>query len=95
MMAAEQDDATAIVGALIDLAKNLGIATVAEGIETTEQAELLWARGCDQGQGFLFGRAMARGLVPGLIEGWDAAMVFARRRATGTAAETATNIGAG
>ena len=95
MMAAEQDDATAIVGALIDLAKNLGIATVAEGIETTEQAELLWARGCDQGQGFLFGRAMARGLVPGLIEGWDAAMVFARRRATSTAAETATNIGAG
>jgi diguanylate cyclase (GGDEF)-like protein/PAS domain S-box-containing protein len=47
-----------ITGAVIDLSRTIGIQTVAEGIETDEQADLLEALGCDIGQGYLFGRAL-------------------------------------
>ncbi|MFD2237014.1 putative bifunctional diguanylate cyclase/phosphodiesterase [Aureimonas populi] len=48
----------AIVGTLITLSRSLGIRTVAEGVETCEQAERLRRLGCDSFQGFLFGRAI-------------------------------------
>lgn len=48
-----------ITRAIIDLSRTIGIQTVAEGIETEEQAEMLDAFGCDLGQGFLFGRALS------------------------------------
>jgi diguanylate cyclase (GGDEF)-like protein len=47
---------SAIVGAVIVLAGSLGMAIVAEGIETQEQADELRAIGADYGQGYLFGR---------------------------------------
>jgi len=71
LVAAETGDA-AIVGAVIDLARNLGIATVAEGIETTAQAAHLVVKGCDMGQGFLFGRPMAQSQMPHILAKWDA-----------------------
>jgi EAL domain-containing protein (putative c-di-GMP-specific phosphodiesterase class I) len=37
---------------LVDLARTLGLSTVAEGVETAEQLELLAALGCDVVQGF-------------------------------------------
>jgi EAL domain-containing protein (putative c-di-GMP-specific phosphodiesterase class I) len=46
-----------IVAALIDIARKLGMRVVAEGIETTEQAERLLDLGCMLGQGFLYYRA--------------------------------------
>jgi len=49
-------DAAAIVCSVIGLAKNLGVHTTAEGIESATQALLLQAAGCDLGQGYLFGR---------------------------------------
>ena len=66
---AGMDDAsdTAIVAAIIGMGRNLGIATVAEGIETNDQAARLLALGCDQGQGFLFGKPMHAGRVPWFI----------------------------
>lgn len=45
-----------IVQAMLGLAKSLGLATVAEGIETEGEALKLAAWGCEFGQGFLFGR---------------------------------------
>jgi EAL domain-containing protein (putative c-di-GMP-specific phosphodiesterase class I) len=49
------DDA-AIVRAVIGLAKNLGIATVAEGVESAAQDAYVRHHGCDIGQGFLYGK---------------------------------------
>jgi EAL domain-containing protein (putative c-di-GMP-specific phosphodiesterase class I) len=57
-------ESAAVVNAVLMLAKELGITTTAEGIETQEQFEALAARGCDQAQGFLLGRPEPL-LVPG------------------------------
>jgi PAS domain S-box-containing protein len=49
-------DSRKIVASVIGLGQSLGLVTVAEGVETREQAELLQWMGCDLGQGWLFGR---------------------------------------
>jgi diguanylate cyclase (GGDEF)-like protein len=51
-------DKVAIVRTIQSLAEVLGMRTTAEGVETTDQARLLSALGCDFGQGFLFARPM-------------------------------------
>ena len=43
------------------LAKKLGLHTVAEGVETTEQRAYLETLGCDELQGYLFSRPCAAG----------------------------------
>ncbi|HET7461780.1 MAG TPA: PAS domain S-box protein [Longimicrobium sp.] len=43
-----------LVQAIVGLARNLGVAVVAEGVETREQLQALRALGCDFAQGFLF-----------------------------------------
>ncbi|TXM65969.1 EAL domain-containing protein [Methylobacterium sp. WL69] len=54
-------EAAAIVRAIVDLGASLGILTTAEGIETDGQFQRLRAAGCDEVQGFLFGRPMPAG----------------------------------
>jgi diguanylate cyclase (GGDEF)-like protein/PAS domain S-box-containing protein len=51
-------DAQAVVTAIISLAKALRLDTTAEGIETPEQLAMLRALGCDDIQGFLISRPM-------------------------------------
>jgi len=53
-----QRDSRKIVAAVIGLGQSLGLVTVAEGVETREQAESLMWMGCDLGQGWLYGRPM-------------------------------------
>ena len=54
---ANSDD-MAIVGATISLGKLLGLSVVAEGIEDRATADLLRSTGCNEGQGYYFGRPM-------------------------------------
>jgi PAS domain S-box-containing protein len=54
----EQRDCRKIVAAVVGLGQSLGLTTVAEGVETREQAEMLLWMGCELGQGWLFGRPM-------------------------------------
>lgn len=46
----------AITQTILTLAQTLNISTVAEGVETVEQADFLRASGCDALQGYLFGK---------------------------------------
>jgi diguanylate cyclase (GGDEF)-like protein len=52
-MPANTDD-VAIARTIVAMAKSLGLSTVAEGVESAEQHELLKTMGCDQVQGFYF-----------------------------------------
>lgn len=51
-------DSFALVRTLLQLAQNLGLATVAEGVETVEQADVLRGMNCARAQGFLFARPL-------------------------------------
>ena len=51
-------ESTAIVGAIISLAKSLGMRVTAEGIETEAQLSRLRLLNCDQGQGYFFSRPL-------------------------------------
>ncbi|MEK8033269.1 EAL domain-containing protein [Ideonella sp. DXS29W] len=51
-----RDDARAIVGTIVQLARRLGMRTVAEGVETEDQLRLLVSLGCDELQGYLLAR---------------------------------------
>ena len=47
-----------LVEATVRVARSLGMDTVAEGVETVEQAEVLRALQCDKGQGYLYARPL-------------------------------------
>jgi diguanylate cyclase (GGDEF)-like protein/PAS domain S-box-containing protein len=70
-----EDQSEAIIRAVINLGRSLGIKVVAEGIETEAQERRLMELKCDFGQGFLFSRAVAASRVPALIERWPAPYV--------------------
>lgn len=53
---AEQSAAQSVAGGIVLLARSLGMQTVAEGVETTAQADVLRRIDCDLAQGWLFGR---------------------------------------
>jgi diguanylate cyclase (GGDEF)-like protein len=60
---ASRADCAAIVCAITGLARSLGIVTTAEGVETEEQLALVRAAGCNQVQGYLFGRPVPAGAL--------------------------------
>jgi diguanylate cyclase (GGDEF)-like protein/PAS domain S-box-containing protein len=49
---------TAIVRSIIVMGRNLGLEVIAEGVETTAQADFLKAEGCQELQGFLFSKPL-------------------------------------
>lgn len=54
----KNDNDAIIVRSTIDLAHNLGLKVVAEGVEDQETLQLLASLGCDTGQGYYFARPM-------------------------------------
>ncbi len=46
----------AIVGSTVALSRQLGLSVIAEGIENRATADLLISMGCEEGQGYFFGR---------------------------------------
>jgi sensor c-di-GMP phosphodiesterase-like protein len=57
-VATDGDDAT-IVGAVIEMGRNLKQRVIAEGIETPAQLDFLRAQHCDEGQGFHFSHPLS------------------------------------
>ena len=58
-----------IVAGVVEMARALALTSVAEGIETPAQADLLRRLGCRYGQGFLFARPMPASAVEALLAG--------------------------
>ncbi len=54
----QSEDARAIINMIIKLARQLGMSTVAEGVESTQQLEVLRAAGCQDAQGYLIARPL-------------------------------------
>ncbi|CAA9522321.1 MAG: diguanylate cyclase/phosphodiesterase (GGDEF & EAL domains) with PAS/PAC sensor(s) [uncultured Sphingomonadaceae bacterium] len=58
-----------VVRGVIDMARALGLAVVAEGVETERQLTLLAEEGCNYYQGYLYAPALTSEALAGLIEG--------------------------
>ncbi|MFP5235362.1 MAG: EAL domain-containing protein [Acidobacteriota bacterium] len=63
----DKRDSRKIVAAVVGLGQSLGLTTVAEGVESLEQAEMLLWLGCDTGQGWLFGRPQPAESFPAVV----------------------------
>jgi EAL domain-containing protein (putative c-di-GMP-specific phosphodiesterase class I)/FixJ family two-component response regulator len=70
--------ARTLVESVIAIARRLGLRTVAEGIETEAQREILIELNCDMGQGYLFAKPMAAADWLQWMQGKQAAQVAAQ-----------------
>ena len=64
----ERADDAAIVKAIVALAQSLKLKTIAEGVETAAQYEILTALGCDEYQGYLYSRPVSADVIAGMLE---------------------------
>lgn len=74
--------APAIVDMILAMAKTLDLETVAEGIETEEQARFLTQRGCTLGQGFLYSRGLPHNEILSLFQSWKPERNIAQSKIT-------------
>lgn len=66
-----------LIDATVRVAKSLGMQTVAEGIETQAQADVVAELGCDKGQGYLFSRPLSSAQVVQFISDFEGARIGA------------------
>jgi EAL domain-containing protein (putative c-di-GMP-specific phosphodiesterase class I) len=64
-------DAETVVKTIIQLAANLGLVALAEGIETEAQLKFLTAHGCHLGQGFLLSEAVSGDQIPDIYHRFE------------------------
>jgi diguanylate cyclase (GGDEF)-like protein/PAS domain S-box-containing protein len=67
----------AITRALISMSRELGLETIAEGIETPEQEAFLLALGCHAGQGYRYGKPMELARILALLSSGSTEVVIA------------------
>jgi EAL domain-containing protein (putative c-di-GMP-specific phosphodiesterase class I) len=70
MHAAHQESSRMILESSLDMARKLGITSVAEGAETQEDWNLLRECGCDLAQGFYIARPMEADAFPDWVREW-------------------------
>jgi EAL domain-containing protein (putative c-di-GMP-specific phosphodiesterase class I) len=66
---AADDRSRVLTESIVALSRQLGLETVAEGIETADQLDRVRALGCDVGQGYLFSRPVALDAVAEAVAG--------------------------
>ena len=62
------NDSITIVSAIIAMGKELGIKTLAEGVETIDQLQFLQTKGCDFIQGYYYSKPLEKSLFTQLLE---------------------------
>jgi EAL domain-containing protein (putative c-di-GMP-specific phosphodiesterase class I) len=73
---ATEPAAKALVSGIISLARSLGLASIAEGVETIEQLRFLEEKGCAEFQGFLYSPAVSASECGALIRAAKLGTVF-------------------
>jgi len=73
--AARRTNLRVILQSALDMSRQLGLVTVAEGIETLPDWQLVRDSGCGVGQGFLISRAMPADELPAWIESHEARLL--------------------
>jgi len=68
------DQNLAIIQTIVQLGASLGMTTVAEGIETETDLQMLIATGCPEGQGYLFSPPVPRDKVFEILEATESRM---------------------
>ena len=66
----QREDARTIVHMMTQLATNLGMRTVAEGVETQAQLAAVAAAGCDEVQGYVVSQPLTLEALVELRNGW-------------------------
>ena len=79
---ADPDD-VAITQTIIAMARQLGLAVIAEGVETEQQAEFLRRNGCSECQGYLFARPMPAEALTPLLQNPEALFTAVRQQHNG------------
>lgn len=64
----ENKQDVAIVKSILSLAKNLGLAVVAEGVETAKQLNCIRSYGCDLVQGYFYSKPVSAEKISVLLE---------------------------
>lgn len=85
---ADAPEGQTVITAIVQLARNLGIWPMADGIETRRQFEILRNAGCRFGQGRLFARPMAAEDVPDFARGFQLASLNLNGDPLGAVAES-------
>lgn len=67
VQSADSPEGTALLQGIIGLGRSVGLDLVAEGIEEPEQAAVMVAAACQEGQGYLYARPMSAAAISGLL----------------------------